>query len=191
MGDYAIREEAGIDFATLYPTLGLNVQTIPDDEVRQAGCRALNLMYADMFSDVKRKMTPAALIPMNTPQEAIAEVEFAVKELGMKALMTCNEVTRTPKLVLEQAPQLKDRLREYSPLASDSAYDYGPFWTKCLELKVVPAGHSMPFIGTHQSPVNYIYNRLGFWMTYGHDAEVSGAQLRFSRRRRVVGRSAL
>ncbi len=168
---YARRlEEAGIDFSTLYPTVGFGAQVLPDDEVRQAGCRALNMMYADMFSDVKDKMTPAALIPMNTPQEAIAEVEFAVKELGMKALMTCNEVTRTPQVVMQEAPQLKGRVREYSPLAIDSPYDYGPFWAKCQELKVVPAGHSMPFIGMHQSPNNYVYNRLGFWMTYGHAA---------------------
>jgi predicted TIM-barrel fold metal-dependent hydrolase len=162
--------ESGVDFSTVYPTVGFSVQTMRDDEVRQAGCRALNMMYADMFADVKRTMTPAALIPMHTPDEAIAEVEFAVKELGFKALMTCNEATRTPKLVMEEAPHLKDRVLEYSPLAIDSPYDYNPFWAKCLELKVVPAGHSMPFIGTHQSPNNYIYNRLGFWMTYGHAA---------------------
>ena len=168
---YARRiEEAGIDFATLYPTLGFRFQVIPEDEVRQVACRALNMMYADMFKDVQHKMTPAALIPMHTPDEAIAEVEFVVKTLGMKALMTANEVTRTPPVVLEHAPQLRDLVRAYAPLALDSPYDYDPFWAKCLELKVVPAGHSMPFIGTHQSPSNYVYNRLGFWMTYGHAA---------------------
>jgi predicted TIM-barrel fold metal-dependent hydrolase len=168
---YALRlEEAGCDFSTLYPTLGFRIQVIPDDEVRAAACRAMNMMYAEMFKDVKDKMTPAALIPMNTPQEAIAETEFAVTELGLKALMTCNEVVRTPKVVLERAPELAGLVREYSPLAIDSPYDYDPFWAKCLELKVCPAGHSMPFIGTHQSPKNYIYNRVGFWMTYGHAA---------------------
>lgn len=168
---YALRlEEAGCDFSTLYPTLGFRVQVIPDDEVRAAACRAMNMMYAEIFKDVKHKMTPAALIPMTTPEEAIAETEFAVKELGLKALMTCNEAVRTPKIVLEKAPELAGLVREYSPLAIDSPYDYDPFWAKCLELKVCPAGHSMPFVGTHQSPNNYIYNRVGFWMTYGHAA---------------------
>ncbi len=181
---YALRlEEAGCDFSTIYPTLGFRVQTLPDDELRAATCRALNMMYAEMFKDVKRKMTPAALIPMHTPKEAIAETEFAVKELGLKALMTCNEVVRTPKIVEEQAPQLANKVREYTPLAIDSPYDYDPFWAKCLELKVCPAGHSMPFIGTHQSPNNYIYNRVGFWMTYGHAAAralfMSGTTQRF------------
>src|SRR5438128_1681886 len=42
--------ESGVDFSTIYPTVGFSVQTLRDDEVRQAGCRALNMMYADMFS---------------------------------------------------------------------------------------------------------------------------------------------
>ena len=181
---YAQRlEEAGCDFSTLYPTLGFRIQVIPDDEVRAAACRAVNMMYADMFKDVAHKMTPAALIPMNNPTEAVAETEFAVTTLGLKALMTCNEVTRTPKIVMDEAPQLAGKVREYSPLAIDSPYDYDPFWAKCVELKVCPAGHSMPFIGTHQSPKNYIYNRVGFWMTYGHAAAralfMSGTTQRF------------
>ena len=85
---YALRlEEAGVDFSTIYATIGFNAQVMPDDEIRQAACRALNMMYADMFKEVSHKMTPAAIIPMNTPEESIAEVEFAVTELGMKALM--------------------------------------------------------------------------------------------------------
>ena len=182
---YARRlEEAGVDFSTLYPTIGFRSQAIEDDELRRATCRALNMMYAEMFADVRDRMTPAALIPMNTPEEAIAELEFAVNELGFKAVMTANEARRTPKIVAEKAPELEGMVLEYCPLAVDSPYDYGPFWAKCLELKVVPAGHSMPFVGTHQSPVNYIYNRLGFWMTYGHAAAralfMSGTTQRFA-----------
>ncbi len=69
---YARRlEEAGIDFCTLYSTMGFRCQVIQDDEVRQASCRALNMMYVDMFKDHSDRMTPAALIPMHTPDEAI------------------------------------------------------------------------------------------------------------------------
>jgi len=32
-------------------------------------------------------MTPAAIIPMHTPEEAIEELEFAVKQLGYKVAM--------------------------------------------------------------------------------------------------------
>jgi predicted TIM-barrel fold metal-dependent hydrolase len=163
-------EEAGIDFSTLYSTAGFRAQVIPDDELRQGFCRALNMMYADMFQDVADKMTPAAVIPMHTPQEAMAEVEFAVNELGMRALMTCNEVVRPHAKVVAEAPHLTPYARTYTPIALDSTYDYDPFWAKCVALKVVPAGHSMNFIGTHQSSTNYIYNRLGFFATSGHAA---------------------
>jgi hypothetical protein len=39
-------------------------------------------------------MTPAAIIPMYTPQEAIEELEYSVKTLGLKALMVADYVMR-------------------------------------------------------------------------------------------------
>ncbi len=166
---YARRlEEAGIDFCTLYSTMGFRCQVIQDDEIRQASCRALNMMYTDMFKDHSDRMTPAALIPMHTPDEAIAELEFAVGELGMKAIMTANEVLRPHPVVAAEAPHLAQDMLTYSPLALDSTYDYDPFWAKCVELKVVPAGHSINYSGTHASPSNYVYNRLGLFATFAH-----------------------
>ncbi len=168
---YAQRlDEAGVDFVTLYSTFGFRCQVMPDDEVRQASCRALNMMFADMFKDVSARMTPAAVIPMHTPDEAIAELEFAVNELGLKAAMTCNEVLRPDPEVAKSAPQYADATRSYSPLALDSPYDYDPFWAKCVELKVAPAGHSINYSGTHASPTNYVYNRIGVFATFGHAA---------------------
>jgi len=166
---YAQRlEEAGVDFATLYPTYGFRCQVMPDDEVRQAACRALNMMYADMFKDVGDRMTPAAVIPMHTPEEAVAEIEFAVNELGLKAIMTANEVLRPDPKVAAEAPQYADATRGYSPLALDCPHDYDPFWAKCVELKVAPAGHSINYSCTHASPTNYVYNRIGVFATFAH-----------------------
>ena len=168
---YAMRlEEAGVDFTTLYGTFGFQCQVMPDDEMRQASCRALNMMYADMFGDVSNVMTPAAVIPMHTPEEAIAELEFAVNELGMRAAMTCNEVLRPDPEVAEAAPEYADATRAFSPLALDSPHDYDPFWAKCVELKVAPAGHSINYSGTHGSPTNYVYNRVGLFATFGNAA---------------------
>ena len=53
-------EEAGIDFSIIYSTMALRIQHMMNDELRQAGARALNLMMADMFKDVQYRMTPAA-----------------------------------------------------------------------------------------------------------------------------------
>ncbi len=166
---YAQRlEEAGVDFATLYSTFGFRCQTLPDDEVRQAACRALNMMFVDMFKDVSHCMTPAALIPMHTPEEAVAELEFAATELGMRAAMTCSEVMRPDPEVAKAAPQYADATRRYCPIALDSPYDYDPFWAKCVELKIAPSGHSINYGGTHGSTTNYVYNRIGLFATLGH-----------------------
>ncbi|MEC7488270.1 MAG: amidohydrolase family protein [Pseudomonadota bacterium] len=176
-------DETGVDFSTLYSTLGFWIQVMPDDEVRAAASRALNMMNAEIFKDVSRRMRPAALIPMHTPDEAIGELEFAVRELGMQAAMTCNEVLRPHPEVVANAPELADYARHWTPLALDSPYDYDPFWAKCVELKIAPAGHSINYGGPHGSPSNYVFNRLGLFATAGHAAAralfLSGVTRRF------------
>ena len=163
-------DEAGVDFCTLYSTYGFRLQVMPDDEVRAAACRALNMMNAEIFKDVSHRMRPSALIPMHTPDEAIGELEFAVNELGLKAAMTCNEVLRPHPELAARAPELARLARQWTPLALDSPYDYDPFWARCVELKVAPAGHSINYGGTHGSPTNYVFNRLGLFATAGHAA---------------------
>jgi predicted TIM-barrel fold metal-dependent hydrolase len=176
-------EEAGVDFCTLYSTYGFRIQVMPDDEVRAAACRALNMMNAEIFKDVSYWMRPSALIPMHTPDEAVAELEFAVNELGLQAAMTCNEVLRPHPEVVARAPELADYAMHWTPLALDSPYDYDPFWAKCVELKVAPSGHSINYGGTHGSPTNYVFNRLGLFATSGHAAAralfLSGVTRRF------------
>jgi predicted TIM-barrel fold metal-dependent hydrolase len=127
-------------------------------------------MYADMFKDVSDRMTPAAAIPMHTPQEAVEELEFAVNELGLKAAMTCTEVLRPHPDVAREAPHLADASRRWTPLGLDAPYDYDPFWAKCVELKVAPSGHSINYGGTHGSTSNYVFNRIGLFATAGHAA---------------------
>src|SRR6266851_1839524 len=71
---YQRMEELGLDFSVLYPTQGLGIYAIRNDEIRQATCRAFNMYIADAFRDYSDRLTPAAAIPMHTPEEAIAEL---------------------------------------------------------------------------------------------------------------------
>jgi len=64
-------DEFGIDFAVVYTTLGLSFIHMADDEMRRALCRAINKLNADTFREHRTRLTPAALIPRRTPQEAI------------------------------------------------------------------------------------------------------------------------
>ena len=78
-------DDLGIDFSILYPSEGLFIGGIADEELRRAGCRAYNRFAADQFGQYKDRMTPVALIPMVTPAEAVEELDCAVNELGFKA----------------------------------------------------------------------------------------------------------
>ena len=87
-------QEIGFDFAHFYSTAGIPGLYIQDDELRPAYCRALNMLYAEMYSDVKDCLRPVALIPTYTPEEGIAELDFAVNTLGHKAIMIGTEIIR-------------------------------------------------------------------------------------------------
>src|ERR1700745_819494 len=79
---YERLDEIGTDFAVIYPTAGLGLPRIGGDAPRRAVIRAYNIVSADYFRDFSDRMTPAAIIPMHTPEEAIEEREFSTRERG-------------------------------------------------------------------------------------------------------------
>src|SRR5690606_32342209 len=99
-------EELGIDFGIVYPTLALGFPSIQNDELRLAACRAINAYHAELYAEHRRRLTPVALIPMHTPQEAIAALDHAVVELGLRAVMIASYVSRPIAHVAERAPEL-------------------------------------------------------------------------------------
>ncbi len=72
------------------PPWGCMRRCSPSRDIRRLSCRALNDYYADLFSEYRDRMTPAALIPMHTPQEAIEELDYAVAKRGLKVVMLPN-----------------------------------------------------------------------------------------------------
>jgi predicted TIM-barrel fold metal-dependent hydrolase len=149
-------DDLGFDFAHLYTTAGIPGLYFQDDEVRQAFCRATNMLYADMFREVADRVRPVALIPTFTPGEAIAELEFAVNELGHKAIMIGTEHIRPVPGAHDNAPYLT------RSIAIDPPHDYDPFWAKCVELKVTPVCHTAAIFNAYRnSPSNYVFNHLG------------------------------
>ena len=76
-----------MDFAVMYST-GAPCSR-PSCAMRTCAKRrvhALNIFLADTFRDYADRMTPAAVIPMHTPAEAVEELDH-VKELGLKVVM--------------------------------------------------------------------------------------------------------
>jgi predicted TIM-barrel fold metal-dependent hydrolase len=155
---YQRLDEFGFDFVVLYPSAGLRAPFIADAELRQLACRAFNSYSAALFQQYSDRLTSAAVIPMHTPEEAIAELEFAVKTLGLKVAMIASLIRR-PIRSTQPNPRYNEWL---DVLGLDSEQDYDPVWAKCVELGVAPSFHSVSKgVGTRLSPSNAVYNHIG------------------------------
>jgi len=161
--------EMGIDYAVVYPTIGFLLPDIRDNDARRAACRAHHLMMADMFRGFEDRITPAAVIPCQTPREAIEELDYAMGELNFKVPMFINLVRRPIGAVDERNPELKPYAFWIDTLAIDSLYDYDPLWQRCMDLKIPVTAHAVGQ-GMHmrRSPSNYMYNQTGHFAAAGH-----------------------
>ncbi|HPG26787.1 MAG TPA: amidohydrolase, partial [Myxococcota bacterium] len=79
---YERMDELGLDYALLFPTYGLTVTALADDALRPAMARAYNRYYAECYGEYRDRLEPVAAIPCFTPEEAIAELDHAIGELG-------------------------------------------------------------------------------------------------------------
>ena len=159
-------DQLGIDFAVLYPTIGIGPQGYADDETRRACCRGLNDYYADHWMGHPDRMTPVAIIPMFSPEEAIEELDYAVTRRGFKAVMLPSYVKRPISGIVDDAPDAARFAWRADTFGIDSPHDYDPVWAKCRELGVVPSFHS-PGEGStfHDSISNPVYNHVGHFAT--------------------------
>jgi predicted TIM-barrel fold metal-dependent hydrolase len=166
---YERLDEFGCDFAIIYPTAGLRVPRISDDATRRAVVRAHNVVTADYFRSFSDRMTPAAIIPMHTPEEAIEELEFVTKQLGSKVGMFGSGMSRRVASVSGTDTDTSRLAVWYDVLALDSDYDYDPVWAKCRELGIAPTFHSAGSNqGLRNSPTNFVYNHIGHFAAAGH-----------------------
>jgi predicted TIM-barrel fold metal-dependent hydrolase len=147
---YERLDELGIDFTILYPSMSIGYLEETDVELSSALCRAVNRQHARMFAPYRDRCTAGAMVPMNTPEQAIAEAEYAVRELGAKTLLMAGHVRRP----------VGDHYR-LDTFGLDSMYDYDPFWATCVELGVSPVVHSaLQFHRVTRSVSNYVFNHI-------------------------------
>ena len=163
---YQRLDELGLDFALLYPTYGLTVTALDDAELRCASARAYNRYYAEVYAEYSDRLAPVAAIPMFTPEEAIRELDHAVGELGLKAVMLSGVIPRpVPGAEGVRGAKWMDTL------AHDSDYDYDPVWQRCEELGVSPTFHSSgQGVASRVSRTNYVYNHIGNFAWAGEAA---------------------
>ncbi len=165
---YERMEEIGLDFTVLYPGLGIGAVHMGDEDLRRAACRALNRMFADLYRGYTDAMTPAALIPMHTPAEAIEELDFVVGELGLKVVMMPGYVKRPIGEIARKLPEAARYAFWLDTYAVESEHDYDPVWEKCLELKVAPTFHSLGTgLGSFTTTTSFMYNHIGHFAAAG------------------------
>src|SRR5204862_6556838 len=95
-------DEIGLDFAVVYPTAGLRLPRIKDDETRRTVIRGYNIVSAEYFSGLEDRLTPAAIIPMHHPEEAIAELEFVPGSSAPRSACSaaaCRAQCRPPRTI--------------------------------------------------------------------------------------------
>ncbi len=152
---YERLDELGIDFAILYPTTGLSIPRIAEPDVRKGTCRAFNIFTAEHFRGFSDRMTPAAVIPMHTPEEAVEELEYVTGELGLKVVMFGSMIQRPP---FEDSGEAQ----RFDMIGLDSDHDYDPVWAKCVELRLSPTFHrGSRGLALRTSPSNFVYNHIG------------------------------
>jgi predicted TIM-barrel fold metal-dependent hydrolase len=165
---YQRMDQFGLDFTVVYPTLAMYAVHLKDAELRCTLTRAFNTYHADLFLEFSDRMTPVAVIPLHTPQEAIAELEFVVRQLGVKVVMLPSHVRRPLPILEQRAPENARFAFWVDNLAVDSLYDYDPVWAKCVELGVAPTFHSTSMgWGSRISISNYVYNHIGNFAASG------------------------
>jgi predicted TIM-barrel fold metal-dependent hydrolase len=159
---YERLDELGLDFSVVYPSLGLVFLHTWDDDVRRGACRALNRSNAETFAPFADRLAPVAAIPMHTPEEAVAELEYAVDVLGYKSVLCAGYVQRPIEDAVAANPELARWATWLDQFGIDSAHDYDPVWETAQRLGVSIAFHS-GFIGLspRRSLSSYVYNHIG------------------------------
>jgi predicted TIM-barrel fold metal-dependent hydrolase len=161
--------ELGIDFALIYPSFGLTITGIAQDDLHRAAARAYNRMTADMFAPFGARFAPAAIIPARTPDEAIEELEYAVGKLGFKAIMLRGNQERPIPSAAEEINDPQKAAWYCDTIALDSPYDYEPFWQRCVDLGVAVTQHSGSVRWSDRASIsNFTYNHVGHFAEANH-----------------------
>src|SRR5262249_44706271 len=66
--------ELGIDYGIFYTSTAMGFLGVEDEDLRRGASAGWNAFLADLCEPFRDRMTFAGLVPMHTPEEAIAEI---------------------------------------------------------------------------------------------------------------------
>ena len=167
--------EAGIDFAVLYPTAGIGLLQLPDDDQRVTLCRLYNEFMAEQYRPYRDRFTVAALVPMHSPGEAVAALRHA-KSLGSKVALIASHVHRpqpgTPWSAND--PWVDLRVPEWDTrgwidtFGIDSIHDYDAVWAEAVTLGLPLAAHTAGIGASDRASIsNFVFNQIGHFAAAG------------------------
>ncbi len=164
-------DELGIDFAIVYPTLNLATSRIGQADKRRAISRAYNTMVADLYAGHMDRFTPAAIIPAYTPEEAIAELDYAIGKLGLKVAMFRGSFSRPIPAYAKDEDSINGVPFYVDTLGLDNDADFDPVWQRCLDLKVAVTAHQgSPDWVDRASITNFVFNHIGHFANANHSS---------------------
>jgi predicted TIM-barrel fold metal-dependent hydrolase len=167
-------DELGIDFALMYPSLGLTLHRYPGEDFRKAVVQAYNLMARDFFAGYGDRFAPVGVVTAITPQEAIDQLHFAKKECGLKAVMLVGAFQRAIPEFAGGADAKSGVPGKSTPyyieaLGHDNQYDYDPLWQAFQDLGMAVTAHG----GSRDWPdrmswTNDVYNHVEHFANGNH-----------------------
>lgn len=159
--------ESGTDYAILFPNVSTFATHVGHRDLRRALIRAVNEYHRDVYRPYADRLTPVAAVPLDTPEEGVEELEFAIRELGLKVALIPGNLRRPVRSVADKYPPKEHpdvaRFANWlETFAVDSEFNYDPFWAKAVELKTVLTTHSAGMGWTSRSSYSsYMYNHIG------------------------------
>jgi len=136
-------------------------------------CRGLNAFFAETYLPFADRMTVAGVIPMVTPEEAVAELTHC-HELGLKVVGLPEGVTRPIPRPDANSPSpflVPGQRHWFDTFGLDSEHDYDPVWQALRDSGFAAVfhggiGHIAPY--TFTSISSYVFNHIGFFAERMH-----------------------
>jgi predicted TIM-barrel fold metal-dependent hydrolase len=133
-------DREGIDHQVLFGSISLAFNSLADPELAVALCRAHNDYLNEDCRAHADRLHPVAVLPLQDPGEAVAEMHRCVEGLGMHA------VSIAPHLPIPH-PEAPDRFPALRAAKQLSHPDFRPIFAAAQELDCAIAIHGAPGAG--------------------------------------------
>jgi predicted TIM-barrel fold metal-dependent hydrolase len=100
-------DREGVDHQVIYGSVSLAFGSIIDDELAIALCRAYNDYIVADTAMCPERLHPVAVLPLQNPIEAIAEMHRCVEGLGMPAVMVAPNLPRPHPAAPDAFPDVR------------------------------------------------------------------------------------